>query len=69
MDKNRKNIHSTSAKLLVKKSVPLLKKPQNKSHKYILSKTRNTLEDTRDTLTGNKIAKSKNTKDVFSSST
>ena len=69
MDENRKNVHSTSTKLLVKKSVPLLKQPQNKSHNYILSKARNTLEDTRDTLTANKTVKSKNTKDVFSSST
>jgi len=46
MDKNRKSIQLNSTKLLKEKSVPHLNQPKNKSHKHILSKTRNTLEDT-----------------------
>jgi len=69
MDKNRKNIQLNSTKLLKEKPLTNLNQPKNKSHKHILSKTRNTLEDTKDTLTGNKNVKTKNSKEGFSSST
>lgn len=59
MDKNRKNFNSPSNKMLKKKSVPILNTLGSKSHKYILAKSRNTLEETRDTLNGNKSGKSK----------
>lgn len=63
MDKNRKNTHSTSTKLLKKKSVPLINQSTNKQHKHILSKSRNTLEQTRDTFIANKTAQVKNWKE------